>query len=64
MPPVPSLPELAGLVAEIDRRLAALEKAVGEEAARSEELAEKDAARKVELSKLAWAAKHGRQRPW
>jgi hypothetical protein len=61
---VPPVAELAELIVEIDRRLTALEAAVGAETARADELAEKEAAREDELSKLAWAAKHGRQRPW
>jgi hypothetical protein len=48
----------------IEARLDALEAAVGKETVRADELAKHEAAREDELSKLAWAAKHGRQRPW
>lgn len=61
---VPTATELAEIIAEIDRRLTALETAVGEEAARADDLAENEKVRNDELSRLAWAAKHGRQRPW
>lgn len=60
----PTATELAQIIAEIDRRLTALETAVGKEAARADDLAENEKAREDELSRLAWAAKHGRQRPW
>lgn len=61
---VPPVAELAEMIYEIDRRLTALEAAVDDEAARADDLAKKETAREDELSKLAWAAKHGRQRPW
>lgn len=61
---VPSPAELAEIIAEIDRRLTALETAVDVEAARADDLAENEKVRNDELSRLAWAAKHGRQRPW
>lgn len=61
---VPPPAELAEMIAEIDRRLTALEAAVDVEADRGDQLAENEVAREDELAKLAWAAKHGRQRPW
>jgi hypothetical protein len=59
--PVNPLDEVWEALDSIEARLDALEAAAK---TRSAELTKKEAARDDELSKLAWAAKHGRQRPW
>lgn len=52
--PVPTPSELAEAIVRIEARLDALELAV----------TQRDAGRSDEVAKLAWAVKHGRQRPW
>jgi hypothetical protein len=56
--PVESLPELADAVARMDERLGALEDAA-DTTTEAPAVTPND-----ELARLAWAVKHGRQRPW
>jgi hypothetical protein len=56
--------ELWEVLDGIEARLDALEKAMGQEKTRSDELANQEGARSDELAKVAWAVAHGRKRPW
>jgi hypothetical protein len=62
--PVLSLKELTEALTRIEERLDRLEAAIDDEAVRAGDAAKQEEIRADELSKLAWAAKHGRQRPW